>query len=140
VIRYRVSTNPEDVSAWGAEQTLAVTGDEATYPTPIFLASENGGNGRLYLFYRGANRSLCYQYSDDIYGSGVTSPTFAGDIEMVTGGAQGVYFQVGTNFTDRIDFGLTNAIDGSANHNDVRHCIFKAEELFRSDGTTSLGS
>ncbi len=43
----RISTNPEDISAWGAEKTVNVA---CTYPNVCQLSAENN---RLYLFFRG---------------------------------------------------------------------------------------
>lgn len=48
-IYYRISTNPEDISAWGVEQTVVV-GPSITYPNPIQLSEESD---KIYLFFRG---------------------------------------------------------------------------------------
>ena len=51
---YRVSTQPEDVTAWGAPQTVDQNTPGSfgyTYPNPIRLESED----RTYLFWRGGN-------------------------------------------------------------------------------------
>jgi hypothetical protein len=45
--RFRISTNPGDISAWGPEQTFN-QGAGATYSNLQFLSAENGGAGRLY--------------------------------------------------------------------------------------------
>jgi len=48
-IRYRISTNAEDVSSWRSEQILAFNG-QVCYPNPIQLTGENNN---IYLFFRG---------------------------------------------------------------------------------------
>jgi hypothetical protein len=52
---YRVSTAPEDVSAFGDARTLGTNSSGThgyTYPNPVALSGEGG---RLYLFWRGAD-------------------------------------------------------------------------------------
>jgi hypothetical protein len=49
--RIRISTNPGDVTAWGAETTINQAGG-ATYSNLHYMAAENGGAGRLYNFSR----------------------------------------------------------------------------------------
>lgn len=78
-VRYRVSTNPLDISEWGAEQTVGnkVAG-QYTYTMPVQLSGEYGQPIRL--FYRvhvtddGGDQELSYSKSDDdgaTWGSGV---------------------------------------------------------------------
>jgi hypothetical protein len=45
--RFRISTNPGDITAWNAEQTFT-QGAGATYSNLHFLSADNGGAGRLY--------------------------------------------------------------------------------------------
>lgn len=69
-VRYRVSTNPLDISAWGSEQTVSgkVAGSY-TYTMPVQLSGEAGQPLRL--FYRnhvtadGGDQELHYSKSDD---------------------------------------------------------------------------
>jgi hypothetical protein len=60
----RVSTNPEDVTAWDAEKIIisGAAGSNFTYPNPYQLSSE--GN-RIYLFYRGIDWQQTMTWSDD---------------------------------------------------------------------------
>ncbi len=48
---YRISTNPNDPSSWGADQTIN-NGASATYNNTYYLANDRGGLGRLYNFTR----------------------------------------------------------------------------------------
>lgn len=46
-VRYKVSTNPLDISSWGSEQTVSnKVGTTFTYPSPVEIG------GSIYLFYR----------------------------------------------------------------------------------------
>jgi hypothetical protein len=60
----RVSTNPEDVSAWDATRTILSGdyGNNFTYPNPYQLKGENN---RIYLFYRGIDWQQTMTWSDD---------------------------------------------------------------------------
>jgi hypothetical protein len=51
VSRWRVSTNPNDISAWSAETTVSALAG-ATYSNLHYLPNDNGGAGRLYDFVR----------------------------------------------------------------------------------------
>lgn len=63
LIRYRISKNSNALD-WDAEKTVKGTG-LATYTNLHFLKSDNGGKGRIYDFYRGADRLPNYIFSDD---------------------------------------------------------------------------
>ena len=52
--RYRISTNPGDISIWGPEQTFN-NGAGTTYSNLHYLPGDNGGAGRLYNFTRSVN-------------------------------------------------------------------------------------
>jgi hypothetical protein len=62
-VRYRISSNPEDITSFGSGQTLsAASGGNVSYAQ---LASIDG---RVYLFYRdegGSGRAAVFRYSDD---------------------------------------------------------------------------
>jgi hypothetical protein len=63
-MRMRVSTNPEDITAWGPTQTIisGANGNNFTYPNPYQLSSESN---RIYLFYRGIDWQQTMTWSDD---------------------------------------------------------------------------
>ncbi len=63
LIRYRISKKTEAME-WEVEKTIEGTGG-VTYSNLHFLQSENNGKGRIYNFYRGANRTPYYIFSDD---------------------------------------------------------------------------
>lgn len=52
--RFRISTNPGDVTSWSPEQTFS-NGAGATYSNLHYLPNDNNGAGRLYNFVRSVN-------------------------------------------------------------------------------------
>jgi hypothetical protein len=96
----RISTNPEDITAWGAEKTVTVA---CTYPNICQLSAENN---RLYLFFRGPSTEggdagmPYYQTSDD---GGVT---WSAAIKYFFGGTEGAgmrpYCKYCSNGKDKI--------------------------------------
>src|SRR5680860_522803 len=61
---YRVTTQPEDVTSWGPEQTITTnigTTFGFTYPNPMRLAAEN----RTYLFWRGGSLQPSFSTQED---------------------------------------------------------------------------
>jgi len=63
-MHYRVSSRPEDVSAWEAPQTVPVNTPGIrgyTYPNPVRLAAE----GQTYLFWRGGNYNPTFSVRPD---------------------------------------------------------------------------
>jgi hypothetical protein len=65
----RVSTNPNDPTSWGPEQSVDASGASslnATYNNVHFLPNDNGGLGRLYDFTRavGWNPTILTSYND----------------------------------------------------------------------------
>jgi hypothetical protein len=65
LMHYRLALAPEDVSAWGAELSLATNtpgGFGYTYPNPVQLRGEAG---RIHLFWRGGNWEPAFSTSPD---------------------------------------------------------------------------
>lgn len=61
-LRYRISTNPLDISSWGIEQ-LKYIGPHITYPNCVKLSGEND---KIYLFFRGFADSQEWSYITSI--------------------------------------------------------------------------
>ena len=64
-LRYRLSKAPGDITEWGPERIVRVTGPTrrgACYSHPITLRAEKG---RLYLFWRDTDRMPAFSWSDD---------------------------------------------------------------------------
>ena len=62
--RWRISTNPNDPTAWGPEQTLN-NGAGTTYNNTYYLPDDNGGAGRTYNFTRADNFDPIVQTSSN---------------------------------------------------------------------------
>jgi autotransporter-associated beta strand protein len=82
VTRWRVSTNPNDPTSWGAEQTLTNAG-RTTYNNVYYLPSDNNGAGRLYNFTRTVNFDPNVQVSSD------DGSTWANAGKLLTEGGSG---------------------------------------------------
>ena len=101
----RISTDPEDITSWGAEKTVNVG---CTYPNVCQLSAEGANGNRLYLFFRGPSTETgdfgmpYYQTSDD---GGVTwsaaTRYFFGGTSTVGGGIR-PYCKYVSNGKDRI--------------------------------------
>ncbi|MEC9246268.1 MAG: BNR-4 repeat-containing protein [Pseudomonadota bacterium] len=135
-LKYKISTNPEDVSAFGVEQTVNA-GRQPCYPNPVMLSAESN---RIYVFYcdRTDQRNIYYSYSDD------QASSFSAPVLLVDGGGdfptQGIYFKTGNDGVDRVDFAITGAVGGrDAEKRDVRHFRFSAGAVYTAGGA-SLGA
>lgn len=63
LIRYRISTSADDISAWGSEATISAS-TQATY-TQVWIDSTD----RIHLFYRVTTDEWAHRYSDDDAGT-----------------------------------------------------------------------
>jgi hypothetical protein len=156
-IRYRVSVNPYDASAWGAETIFAVpyTGTGTCYPSPVMLS---GAANTVYVFFRDGDNNWSYVKSTDLAtvaapasdGAAQTAATWSVlTVAIPTPGGpstKGIYCRQSSNGVDRIDFTATYAQAAMAGTKvDVRHAYLKAGVLYQSGGqavgtSTGLGS
>lgn len=137
-LHYKISTNPEDITAWGSEQTIATPDGAVSYNNPRYLSSLD----RLYQHFRcrtGATSTRPHRicYSDDD-GATWSAPTI-----LFTTPNHRPYVKSQTNGVDRIDWYLTQGNPGENGLiTDVYHAISKVVggELkhYRSDGTTEI--
>lgn len=134
VIRWRISTNAEDISAWAAEGTMAPDGGtyRYTYTNPIQLTGET--NSPIYLFYR--------RHNDD------TTNAIASYVKSTDGGATFgspvnfatvVYTREIANGTARIDFVASNSPQEVADFN-IYHFYYISGSFYKSDGTQITAS
>lgn len=129
VMRYRISTNPEDISAWEAAATIAV--GSVSYNHTHRLSE----SGRTYLSYRSGSsgtRPHMRVFSTD---DGQTWGSAANWIYAVN---DRPYVKTTSNNVDRIDFLFTadHPNEGIAH---VYHCYMRVEagveRFYKSDGT-----
>lgn len=110
----RISTNPEDITAFGSETDLhaSLGGASYTYPAAIQVA-----NGDIYLFYRntaGSENHLYYSVSTD------DGATWSAQTKILDTNAR-AYWKIERNGASRIDFAAsdkhpTYEADGSIWH------------------------
>lgn len=126
-IHVRRSDDPEDVSSFGDERTIAPAAAH-TYPDPRLI------DDRLYLFYRNERGSVaCVSSVDD-------GRTWSDERELVTtdGREWCVYRKLSAVHDGALDMGLTFAEGGGHHpHRSIRHVRFDGETLYT--GEAGLG-
>jgi len=95
-LRWRISTNPEDITSWGSEKTKSFSG-AVTYANLIQLSAENN---KIYVFLRGTGKKKWLYCTSDDGGETFGSPTTL--ISIGTGEHQ--YLKITTNGVDKIYF------------------------------------
>lgn len=125
LIRYRIS-GKSNALEWEPEYT--VTGSSVvTYSNLHYLQSENEGNGRIFNFYRGANRSLYYIYSDnqgEIWQSGYNLVSFE---------KRWPYLKYVSDGKSKIHFITTESHPRFWN-NSIYHGYFENHKVYYTDG------
>ena len=128
VMYYRVTTNPEDVSAWGPPQTLPTNTAGSygyTYPNPLHLKAE----GKTYLFWRGGNYNPTYSTLAD------GSPGWSPARNLITVAGQRPYVKYHSNGSDTINVAFTNAHPASAADVNIYYAHYRGGILYRANGT-----
>lgn len=128
-----ISTNAEDVSAWGAATDIKSTLGGTAY-TYAHLVQLSGESGKIYLFYRdeqsaGATSALCYSTSTD------GGATWTAQTTLYANSGKQSYWVIDTDDTSRIDFAVS---DGNASDGDAASCYhfsYSGGSYFKSDGT-----
>lgn len=131
-----ISTNAEDVSAWGAATDIGSTLGGSTY---VFanLFQLSGESGKIYLCYatQGATYECCYSTSTD---GGVT---WAGQTQIYsTGTSAKPEFAFSSDMNSRIDFLVADgqaSADASAS---LYHFYYTGGNFFKSNGSSVSGS
>jgi len=129
---YRVSTNPEDVTSFGPEQTVPVNvlGPYGyTYANPIYLPAEH----RTYLFFRGGDARPVMTWSDDNLKTWSPAHTVVLPVGALPG--QRPYAKYATNGTDTIYFTFDDGHPRDIPTNSVYFMSLKGGEFSRADGT-----
>lgn len=120
VTRYRVSTNAEDISAWGSETQIAAT--VPTYSNPFYLSD----SGRLYLGYRSGVDMTRPQVRRSTADNGAT---WDAETLWINNTGARPYYKACSNGAGRIDFLVT-----TGHPRDVASSIYHA--YMQLDGTT----
>jgi hypothetical protein len=130
----RISTNPEDATAWGARVDLnSQIGDGGyTYPCPFQLTGEVGAP--IYLFYRGdivhgVTNGFYYTKSLD------DGATWSARTLAITAISGRPYFQVKQKTSTRIDFLASTDHPAEAANVSIYHFYFEGGVFHKTDGT-----
>lgn len=129
-----ISTNAEDVSAWGAATNIDSTlgGTQYTYCNLFQLSGESN---KLYLFYRDydgvSTGTLAYSTSTD------GGATWAAQTVLFSVSTKVVYSAIGSDDTSRIDLLVTDGDAQDGNTASLYHFYYAGSGTFKkSDGTT----
>jgi hypothetical protein len=125
---YRVSEQPEDVSAWGATRVVGTNsrgGNGYTYPNPVSLSGEGG---RLYLFWRGGNWQPTFSTSDDDGDHWSPART------LVDFPGQRPYVKYAGDGASKIGFAFTEGNPGSYDTS-IYYAEYRDGQVFKADGT-----
>ncbi|MBN1796893.1 MAG: BNR-4 repeat-containing protein [Sedimentisphaerales bacterium] len=135
-IRYRITTNPNDTSAWNSELTHN-RGVGVTYSNVYRLSAENGGSGRIYDFYRGENYNPNFVTSDDngqTWTYGLPGVSTDGRLIAIGTGGTRPYVKYTSNNVDKIHFITTEGHPRNYN-NSIYYGYLYDGDLYEADGT-----
>ena len=126
-VRYRITTNPNDTSAWDTEQSYYHEPDNVTYSNVFRLSAESG---RIYNFFRGTNYNPTFIYSGDdgetwTYDSG---PFIRKDDERP-------YVKYASNNVDTLYFVTSEAHPQEYVGTGIYAGYFQNGHIYKSDGT-----
>lgn len=127
LIHYRFTTNPNDTTAWSADAALT-RNDSVTYSNVYRLSAENGGNGRIYDFYRGENFNPNFIVSDD------NGQTWSNNTWFIRKDGHRPYPRYTSNNVDEIHFITTEGHPRDYNNSIYYGCLYQGD-IYAADGT-----
>lgn len=131
---FRLSTNPEDVSAWGAVYNPLTSG-VYTYSTLNQMADESGAIYFWATYWTGGFGRLGYAKSTD------GGATFGATHSVVSPTSTTVIFhRVGTDQAGRQHLFFTNTDRDTPNPSSVYHAYMEGGSFYKSDGTLILAA
>lgn len=128
---YRVSREPEDITAWGEPLEIDSNTDGPrgyTYPNPVRLSDEGG---RIYLFWRGGNFKPSFSFTDDL-ATWAPAQTLIQSEEATT---VRPYVKIASNSVDQIDFAFTDGHPRNEPTNSIYFIRYRAGSFTRADGS-----
>jgi len=130
-MRWRISTNPEDITSFGSEYTFTGGKDTVCYPQPVMLSSESN---KIYLFYRAAQSTgkdyWVYRTSTD------GGETFGSEKELFRGFDRDCpYTKLVSNGADKIFFAVSDCDNHANPHEDVLYCYYYNGGFYKADGS-----
>lgn len=138
--RYRVSTNPEDISAWSAVQIRGEAGGPYSYPQPFILSIHPA---KQWLFFRrytdgtGTTRSLAFRTSPDF---GTVPATISAYTDVLRETGARPYCKSVSDGVNKIHFCATSAHPNEATYTSINHFCMQVDAsgnptFHKSDGT-----
>lgn len=129
----RASTNPEDISAFGAEINLdsSLGGAAYTYPSPVQLTTET--DDPIYLFFRDpvdVNTTAMRRSTSTDGGA-----TWSAQSLIYSDSGRSAYWKVANNGTDRIDFAVSDGHPFYDSSVRIGHFYYTGGAYYRTDGT-----
>lgn len=130
VMYQRISTNAEDISAWGTEVNIGASfgASEITYPNPVQLNGEAGSP--LYLFYRDRT-TTCATWS---YTKSTNSGVTWGPKTSILTQDTSTYFRLDTDSRNRIDIGFSTHPNYDPAKK-INHMYYSSGSWYKTDGT-----
>ncbi|MCK5652915.1 MAG: BNR-4 repeat-containing protein [Gemmatimonadetes bacterium] len=130
---YRVSRQPEDITAWSEAREIGSNTDGPrgyTYPNPVRLSNEGG---RIYLFWRGGNFKPSFSFTDDLLTWSPARTLIQSD-ETTT---VRPYMKIASNGGDAIHFAFTDGHPRNEPHNSIYYVRYRQGEFTRADGSSA---
>jgi 2-polyprenyl-3-methyl-5-hydroxy-6-metoxy-1,4-benzoquinol methylase len=127
---WRISTHPEDITAFGDEMSFDGGGLQVCYPNPVQLTGEDN---KIYLFYRkraGESPTL----ERESYRASADGENFGTEQDMVDVGNR-TYVKVISNGIDKIHFCVTKSDDAAGIHKHVYYGYYSHGNYYKADGT-----
>ena len=125
-MRYRVSTNPNDPTAWGPELIITNASGNVTYSNPFQLSGEGG---RIYLFYRAIDIDPTYVTSTN------NGATWSAPAKLIDAPGERPYVKYCSDGSNTIHFVFTEGHPGELDPTSVYHMVYRGGGFYRSDGT-----
>lgn len=135
----RISTNADDITAWGAETDIAASlGGTADYTYPMLHQLDSETSDPIYMVYRnvqpaaGATGVWCYSKSTD------GGATWGAQVEVYKKASKQSYMNTWSDGLGRIDFLVTDGTFGDSAS--VYHFYYEGGSYYQSDGTLIVAS
>lgn len=131
-----VSTNAEDVSAWGAATDIGGSLGGTSIYTYANLHQLSAEAGKIYLFYRDGNPAgapptakLSYVTSTD------GGSTWSAVTVLYNVSSKASYWTIASDGTSRIDFATSDGVADNGDIASLYHFYYTGGSLFKTDGT-----
>jgi hypothetical protein len=121
----RVTIRPEDITAWGPEDTLRMP-DNATYANPFRL---DGEGGKLFLFNRSVGFHPTITTSDD------EGKTWSKSLKMIAGSGERPYVRYCSDGATIIHIAFTDGHPRNEPNNSIYYMRYTKGAFYKADGT-----